>query len=123
MLSLRSHALITGALFAAILVLAWAGNLVEAYGLLPASPEIQIASLVLFFGLTVALAFSAVPLMVFVVGFPTGFGNTQRRVNRFLRAHQRAIVFVLWGLMAAGLLVAILAAILDGAFDASNLRR
>ena len=38
-------------------------------------------------------------------------------------AHQRTIVFVMWGLMSAGLLVAVPAAILGGAFDASELRR
>jgi hypothetical protein len=58
-----------------------------------------------------------------VLGFQVRIGNGSRPVIRTLIAHQRAIVFVMWGLMAAGLLLAVPAAILDGAFDAGDLRR
>ena len=91
MLSLRSHALITGAIFAALAVM---------------------------FALCIGLAFSAIPLMVLIVlGFQVRIGNAGTPPIRILIAHQRTIVFVLWGLMAAGLLLAIPAAILSGALD------
>jgi len=69
-------------------------------------------------------SFSAVPLMVLIVlGFQVRIGNTGVPVIRTLIAHQRTIVFVLWGLMAAGLLIAIPAAILGGAFEAIEFQR
>jgi hypothetical protein len=122
MLSLRAHALITGALFAALNVLGWVGNLLDASGVIPRGPGIRLASLVIFFGLSVVLMFSAVPLMVqLVLGFQVRLGNANRPLIRALIAHQRVIVFVFWGLIALGLLIAIPAAIGDGAFDAMDL--
>jgi hypothetical protein len=121
MLSLRAHALITGGLFAALVVLGWVGNLLEATGLIPPGPGVRLASLVVFFGLSVALMFSAIPLMVqLVLGFQVRLGNTNVPVIRGLIARQRVIVFVLWGLIALGLLIAIPAAIRDGAFDSTE---
>jgi hypothetical protein len=121
MLSLRAHALITGGLFAALTVLGWVGNLLDAAGLIPRGPGIRLGSLVIFFGLSVALMFSAVPLMVqLVLGFQVRVGNANIPVIRSLIARQRAIVFVFWGLIALGLLIAIPAAILDGAFDSTD---
>src|SRR5205814_2300434 len=67
MLSLRSHALITGGIFAALLAIGWGGNLLDALGLAPHDRGIQIAILALMLGLCVGLAFSAVPLMVLIV--------------------------------------------------------
>ena len=65
MLSLRAHALITGGLFAALVVLGWVGNLLEATDLIPPGPGVRLASLVLFFGLSVALMFSRSPISSF----------------------------------------------------------
>jgi arginine exporter protein ArgO len=122
MLSLRAHALITGGLFAALVVLGWVGNLLEATDLIPPGPGVRLASLVVFFGLSVALMFSAIPLMVqLVLGFQVRLGNTNVPVIRRLIARERVIVFVLWGLIALGLLIAIPAAIRDGAFDSTEL--
>jgi hypothetical protein len=124
MLSLRSHALITGAIFAALLAIGWGGNLLDAVGLAPHDRGIQIAVLALMLGLCVGLAFSAVPLMVLIVlGFQVRIGNAGVPPIRTLIAHQRTIVFVLWGLMAAGLLIAVPAAILGGAFEAIEFQR
>jgi hypothetical protein len=124
MLSLRGHVLITGAIFAALLAIGWGGNLLDALGLVPHDRALQIAVLALMLGLCVALAFSAVPLMVLIVlGFQVRIGNAGVPLIRMLIAHQRAIVFVLWGLMAAGLLIAIPAAILGGAFEAIEFQR
>ena len=118
LLSLRTHALITGGIFASLLVIGWGANLLDAFGLSPHEPALQIAALVLVCGLCAGLAFSAVPLMVLtVLRFQVGIGNANRPVIRTMIAHQRTIVVVMWGLMAAGLLLAVPAAILDGAFD------
>ena len=124
MLSLRAHALLTAGFFAGLLVIGWGGNLLEGFGLFPHEPALQIGVLVVLLGLCVGLAFSAVPLMVLtVLRFQVSAGNANRPLIRTLIAHQRMIVFVMWGLMAAGLLIAVPAAVLDGAFDISELRR
>jgi hypothetical protein len=124
MLSLRSHALITAGFFAGLLAVGWGGNLLDALGLFPHDPVVQIGALVLVLGLCAGLAFSAVPLMILtVLRFQVSIGNANRPIIRTMIAHQRTIVFVMWGLMAAGLLLAVPAAILDGAFDARELRR
>ena len=121
MLSLRAHALITGGLFAALIVLGWVANLLDALDLIPRGPGIRLVSLVVFLGLAAALGFSAIPLMVqLVLGFQVGLGNANRPVIRALIARQRVIVFVFWGLIALGLAIAVPAAILDGAFDTTE---
>ena len=118
------HALITGGFFAGLLVIGWGGNLLEGFGLFPHEPALQIGVLVVLLGLCAGLAFSAVPLIVLtVLRFQVSVGNANRPFIRTLIAHQRAIVFVMWGLLAAGLLLAVPAAILDGAFDTSQIRR
>jgi len=118
MLSLRSHAIITAGIFAAIIVLAIIGNVLEAGGALPDSPIALLASLIVFFGLCTALMFSAVPLMVkLVLGAQVRAGNAGRPVVVALIARERAIVFALWALIALGLVIAVPAAIVDGAFD------
>ena len=121
MLSLRAHALITGGLFGALIVLGWVANLLDALDLIPARPGIRLVSVVVFVGLSIALAFSAIPLMVqLVLGFQVRLGNANRPVIRSLIARQRVIVFVLWSLIAFGLAIAVPAAILDGAFDTTE---
>lgn len=124
MLSLRAHALITGGIFAALLAIGWGGELLDAFGPFPPDPVLQIGALVLVLGLCAGLAFSAVPLMVLtVLRFQVSIGNANRPVIRTMIARQRTIVFVMWGVMAAGLLLAVPAAILDGAFDLNGSSR
>src|SRR6185295_13373587 len=64
MLSLRTHAIIFGALLALIIGIASIGNALEAAGTLPPSPTLQLIMRIVFFGLVIALALSAVPVMV-----------------------------------------------------------
>lgn len=110
MLSLRAHALICGGLFAVMLLIGWGGTALQAYGLLPTNvPALRLPMMILMFGLVVAFAFSAVPVIVLLVlAGPGGvvFGSISART----------IVFVLWGLMAAGCAIAIPAAIMGGMF-------
>jgi hypothetical protein len=123
MLDLRTHALVTGGLFAVLSILGWGGNAVDAYGLIPHTPGVQIGALVFFLLLTAALAFSAVPRMVLlVVRFHIAAGNANRPGIRSVIAHAHMIVFVIWGLMAAGLLLAVPAAIAEGAFSSPDQR-
>ncbi|MGH6871945.1 MAG: hypothetical protein ACREHE_10610 [Rhizomicrobium sp.] len=110
MFSLRTHALICGGLFAAMLMIGWGGAALQAAGVLPAdAPALRLPMMILMFSLVVAFAFSAIPVIVLVVlAGPGGsvFGGIQART----------IVFVLWGLMALGCAVAIPAAIAGGMF-------
>jgi hypothetical protein len=120
MLSLRTHAWITGGIFAAILVLAAIGNVLHDQGLLADGADVQIAARILFFGLTLALFFSAIPLMVkLVLGAQVKLGNTDRAVVRAAIARERWIVLAFWALAALGLGIALPAAIRDGAFGVS----
>ena len=114
MLSLRTHVLISAAIMAAITVLAMIGNALQAEGTVQDGAAIRLV----FLGLSVALMFSLVPVMVkLVLGFQAGIGNDGHPVVAGLIAYERAIVFTLWGLIALGLVIAVPAAIIDGAFD------
>jgi hypothetical protein len=50
LVSLRTHAAIMASIFSAIIVLATVGNLLEASGVVMATPTLRIASMVLFSG-------------------------------------------------------------------------
>lgn len=121
MLSLRAHALITGGVFAAMIVLAAIGNALHDQGLLTDSFQVQIGARVVFFALTLALFFSAIPLMVkLVLGAQVRLGNAARPAVRRLVARERWIVFAMWGFSALGLAIALPAAIRDGLFEPST---
>jgi len=118
MLSLRAHAIICGALFAAILVLAAGGNALIASGLVkqPAAPNPL--AMGLFFGLFMAFGFSAVPVMVkLVLRGHRALGTDGKPIIRDMVAAQNLIIWTIWGIMALGLVVAIPAAVRDGLFD------
>jgi hypothetical protein len=118
MLSLRAHLAIAAGILATIVVLATIGNVLETGGLVAAGPRLRLASIATFLLLCVALAFAAVPVMVkLVLGFQVAIGNAARpAVARFV-ARERAIIFVLWGLLAAGCAVGLAGAIGAGAFE------
>src|SRR5712691_9894141 len=117
-LSLRTHLMISASIMAAIIVLAMIGNAFHDSGVVQDGPAIRLIAMIVFFGLSVALMFSLVPVMVkLVLGVQAGIGNAGHPVVAGLIAHERAIVFVLWGLIALGLAIAVPAAIIDGAFD------
>ena len=118
MLSLRAHAIICASIFAAIIILAMIGNALQAGGVVAESPALRLGAMIVFFGLTVALMFSFVPVMVkLVLGFQVGIGNAGQPVVAGFIARERLIIFVIWGLIALGLVIAVPAAIIDGAFD------
>jgi hypothetical protein len=118
MLSLRTHLTISAGIMAAIIALAMIGNALQAEGMVQEGPAIRLAAMIVFLGLTVALMFSLIPVMVkLVLGFQAGIGNAGHPVVAGLMARERLIVFVLWALIALGMIVAVPAAIIDGAFD------
>jgi hypothetical protein len=120
MLSLKSHAIITGSLFAAIIVTAIAGNALHDSGYLPDSSSAQLAAKILFFSLFLAFGFSCIPLMVkLVLAGQTAIGNADVGIVRHVAAHETRIVIVFWLLIGLGLAIAIPAAIQDGFFDSS----
>jgi len=119
MFSLKAHALITGGLFAGIVVTAMVGNILHDSGYLPDSSGAQLAAKVIFFTLFVAFGYSCIPLMVkLVVAGQVGIGNADVGIVRALAAHQGRLVIAFWVLITLGLAVAIPAAIYNGFFDA-----
>jgi hypothetical protein len=118
MLSLRTHIMISAGIMAAIIVLAMIGNALHDSGVVQDSPTIRLTAMILFLGLTAALMFSLVLVMVkLVLGVQAGIGNAGHPVVAAMIAHERVIVFVFWGLIALGLVIAVPAAMIDGAFD------
>ena len=121
MLSLRVHAWIFLGLLATVMLLAVAGNLLIAAGFSPAQNEVELPVKILFFALTVALAFAFVPVMVkLVIGFQVRAGNGERALVKAAAARETGIIWALWVLMAAGLAVGLPAAIRDGFFGISS---
>jgi hypothetical protein len=118
MFSLKVHAIITGALFAAIIVMAMVGNVLHDQGYIPDSSAAQTAARVIFFGLFLAFGYSAIPLMVkFVLAGQVKIGNEDVTLVRAAIARQTHIIIAFWVLITAGLLIAVPAAVHDGFFD------
>jgi len=110
--------MISAGILAAIIVLAMIGNALQAAGAVQESRPVRLTAMIVFLGLSAALMFSAVPVMVkLVLGVQAGIGNAGHPLVAGLIAHERVIVFVFWGLIALGLVIAVPAAIIDGAFD------
>jgi hypothetical protein len=113
MFSLRTHAVISGALFAALILLAVLGNLLNG-GRPLKDPVLMMGARILFFGLFLALAFSLIPLMLKIfLAAQVKIGNGELGLIKALAAHQAAVVWVVWGIFIAGLAIALPAAIND----------
>src|SRR5713226_10576712 len=114
MLSLRTHIMISAGIMAVIIMLAMIGNALHDSGVVQDGPSIRLTAMVVSLGLSAALMFSLVPVMVkLVLGVQAGIGNAGHPVVTAMIAHARVIVFVLWGLIALGLVIAVPAAIID----------
>lgn len=117
MLSLRAHAIICVCLFAALIGLAILGNVLQAAGMKPLEGRASIVALSLFLALFVAAGMSAIPVMVrAVLRVQERLGNQNAPVIGAMVRHQAAIVWVLWGIIAAGIAVAVPAMIANGFF-------
>ena len=118
---MRTFAILCAGSFLALLAIGWGGSILQASGIIHDAGAFKIPILATMLGLTALFAVSAVPVMVgLVLGFQRNIGNENVPVIRSALKRQNLIVFVIWGLMAAGAAVAIPAAILSGGFDTIN---
>ena len=118
MLSYRAHLLICLGLLGALIAVAAGGNALAAAGVLTDPEAIRLPGLILVFGLFLAFGFSTVPVMVMSV-FRQGRRdpNADPEAARSRAAAQKIVIWSLWALMAAGLVVALPAAIQAGFFS------
>src|SRR5580698_2170203 len=115
MLSLRTHALITAGLFAAIMLAPWALHAAQSSFASPAIFESTVKAVV--FGLFLACGYSAIPLMLkLFLAAQRGVGNAGVAPIGWLERHQRAVVIGAWLLISLGVAVAVPAAITGGFF-------
>lgn len=118
MWSLRTHAIIFGALLATIIGLGILGNVLEAAGALPGPPALQITMRIVFLTLVLLLALSAAPVMVkAVIAAQVKAGNAERAPIKAVIDNQDRIIIAMWLIMLAGTAIAIPAAIDGGMFD------
>ena len=118
MLSLKAHAIISGALFATMIVGAIVGNIAHDSGLLRDGSTVQFVVMITYFTLFVAFGYSMIPLMVKLVLKGQGaIGNSNVGVVRVAVANERTIVIAFWVLITLGLAVALPEAIKDGFFS------
>jgi hypothetical protein len=116
--SLQTHVIICVSFFAAMIAVAMGGNALQAAGVVHDLGALRTPFLILIFILFLGFGFSAIPVMVkIVLGFQRQLGNKNvPAVAAALRAENR-IIYAIWALLAAGLVVAIPAAIKGGLFD------
>ncbi len=118
MFSLKTHAIITGALLATMIIMAIAGNVLHDRGYLPDSSGTQFAARVIFFALLLAFGFSCIPTMLkFFLAGQIAIGNGNVTIIRAIAAHRTGVVIGVWLFLAFGLAIALPAAIRDGFFD------
>src|SRR5256885_493763 len=116
--TMRTFAFLCGGSFAALLIVGWGGNILQASGVVRNPDALKYPFLAVMIGLLFVFAVTAIPLMVgAVLGFQRTIGNENVRVVRRAWSSQNIIVFAIWGLMAAGSAIAIPAAIMNGALD------
>jgi len=117
MLSLRAHLIICGLLFAALVLLAPLGGALQASGLVKNPTALRLPVTVLVLGLFLAFGFSCVPVMVkLVLGAQRRLGNADVPAVAAALRLETGIIWGIWALMAVGMVIALPAAIADGAF-------
>jgi hypothetical protein len=113
----RTWAILCGGSFALLLIIGWGGSILQSMGAIHDPGAMKIPFVVLMIGLLAIFAVSAIPVMVFaVLGFQRTIGNDSVPAVRTAITHANLIVYILWGLIGAGTLVAIPGAYLSGAF-------
>jgi hypothetical protein len=115
--SLRTHVIICAALFAALIGIAMLGNALEGAGVTLPAGRGRTVALASYFALFVAFGLSAIPVIVkFVLSAQVQAGNQHVAAVAALIRHQNAIIWSMWALVVAGLLLAIPAAVAGGMF-------
>jgi hypothetical protein len=107
-LSLRAHIVICASLFAALVLTVPVAGVLHATGVIKDPAAHRLPAAIILGVLFLAFGFSAVPVMVKLVM------AAQPAASRSAGA-EKVIIWVIWGLMAAGMVIAIPAAIADGA--------
>lgn len=121
--SLRTHLIICGALFGALIGIAILGNLLERSGVAPPSGAARYIALGLYFLLFIAFGMSAIPVMVkLVLGAQVQVGNQEVGAVAAALRRQNTIIWSLWGVMLAGIVIAVPAAIFGGMFGDAPVR-
>jgi multisubunit Na+/H+ antiporter MnhC subunit len=94
--------------FAALIVLALIGHFLELHVPARHHETASMVAKVTAVGLFLVLGFSLFPLMLhlFVV-MQDKIGNADVGMVRFMREHERGVVFTIWGIFTAGLLIAL----------------
>jgi hypothetical protein len=117
MFTLRTHAIICGALFAALIGIAILGNVAERAGMTPPSGTARLVAVAGYFALFVAFGLSTIPVIVKLVllGQVQGGNQDVAAVAAVIR-RENVIIWTLWGLMVAGVVVAVPAAVVGGMF-------
>ena len=117
MFSTRTHAKISGALFALMLVLGWGGNALQASGVIKHPESLETPMKIIFFTIFIAFAFSMIPTMVklFLAG-QASIGNADKGPIRLLERHQLAVIYGIWGIWILGFAIALPTMIRSGFF-------
>jgi len=117
MFSLRTHALITGGLFALIIAMAIVGNALQASGIVKHPEALQTPMRIVFFTIFIVFAFSLVPTLVkvFVAG-QGAIGNADKGFIQLIARHQVGVIFAIWVIWIMGIAVALPAMINSGFF-------
>jgi hypothetical protein len=115
MFSLRTHAIICGVLFALLVGIPIAGNIVQAMGTASLPHALQLPFMIGYLILFLAFGLSAIPVMVMAVlrgQAKIGDGAPFAPLVR----HQNKIIWAMWILILAGTAVALPAMIQGGFF-------
>jgi hypothetical protein len=117
MFNLRTHVIICGALFAALIGIAILGNVLQRAGVTPPTGAARSVAFACYFALFVAFGLSTIPVIVKLVLLgQVQAGNQDVAAVAAIIQRQNTIIWSLWGLMIAGLVVAVPAAIAGGMF-------
>jgi hypothetical protein len=119
-MGLKAWALICASTFFAIIVGAIVGNLLESSGTLSEEAvryKGQNMVKFAFFILFLIFCFTIIPLAIKLLIFlQVKIGNGEFFMIRWLQAHERKVIYALWGLLFAGMCFAVPSAIKDGLF-------
>ncbi len=108
-MDIRFFAILAGSSFGVIVLTALAGNLLETAGVLSKERLGQkgiAAILAFYFALFCIMAFSLVPIFVHAfITMQARIGNGEHAVVQWIREHERTVVYGIWTLFGAGLVM------------------
>jgi hypothetical protein len=115
MFSLRTHAIICGALFALLFGIPILGNTLQATGVAPPPRGVLLPFMIGYMVLFLAFGLSAIPVIVMTVLRGQAKIGDGRPFQGLVR-HQNKIIWAMWILILAGAAVALPAMIQSGFF-------